>query len=73
MADLGIAFVEHQHAYRVYSDTLQHRARCEQLADYARQQHDVLMAGLAKSMDLPPGDWNYDRPTGTLKKEPTNG
>lgn len=69
LADLGAAHAEHKAIYNVYRKSLQDLEARETAATIAQEKHDVTMASLAKAMDLPPGQWTYDKATGTLKKD----
>lgn len=69
LAEVGAAHLEQQSAYRVYSEATRRLKALETFANTAQGRHDRLMADLAKAMDLPPGQWTYDKATGTLKKD----
>lgn len=69
LAEVGAAHIEQQSAYRSYSEATRRLKNLETFAETAQLRHDNLMAGLAKSMNLPPGQWTYDKATSTLKKD----
>lgn len=69
LAEVGAAHLEQQNAYRIFSEANRRLKTLESFANTAQARHDRLMADLAKTMDLPPGEWTYDKATSTLKKD----
>lgn len=68
-ADVGAAHLANKEAHAQYSVTVKKLKLAEEQAAAARRAHDVVMADVASSLSLPPGNWSYDKESRTLKKE----